>query len=155
MPPKGSPLPQEADAGYEQAGCVIALVSAPLGAVAGAVIAFVGDSPLPLSEVTILAASVGFVGGFYVLGWLAPRLLALVPATRARAVELGTYGAALLSGLVALLTWPVVAIVGLEDPTQILWLAAGIMGVAIVGSSVVMLIVIAVQHWLSSSKRNW
>lgn len=45
--------------------------------------------------------------------------------------------------------------VGLDDPTQILWLTAGILGVAIIGSFVLMLIVIAIQHWLSSSKRNW
>ena len=134
---------------------MIALVSAPVGAVAGAVVAFVVNSPLPLSEVTILAASVGFVGGFYVLGLLAPRLLALVPATRARAEELGIYWSALLSGLIALLTWPVAAIVGLDDPTQILGLAVAILGVAIVGSSVLMLIVLGVKHWLSISKRNW
>jgi len=130
---------------------VLSLITVPVGAVAGALVAFVENSPLPLSEVTILAASVGFVGLFYVFGDLAPGVLARIPAPRARAAELGTFGAVLFAGVVAFLTWPVVAIVGLHDPTQILWLAGGIVGVAVIGSFVLM----AVQHWLSSSKRNW
>jgi hypothetical protein len=68
------------------------------------------------------------VGLFYVFGDLAPAVLARIPATRARAAELGTFGAVLFAGVVAILTWPVVAMVGLDDPTQILWLAGSIVG---------------------------
>ena len=134
MPPRGSPAP---DGGYAQVGCVLALISAPVGAVAGAFVAFVGGYPGdPLVEVTILAASVGFVVGFFVFQWLTEQVFNLVPATRARAAELSMGLSLFIPGLVALLTWLLVAMTGLDDQTQLLWLAGGVIGVAIVGSFV-------------------
>ena len=96
-------------------------------------VAFAWNSPLPLSEVTILAASVGFVGGYYGLASLARDSSPSFQQPRARAVELGTYGARLLSGLVAASPRRLWQSSGWTTRTQILWLVAGIRGVAIVG----------------------
>ena len=126
----------EEDAGYAQFGCLFATISAPVGAAVGAVVAIVGNSPLPVVEVGIFAASVGLVIGFFVLGSVLDRVLALVPPIRARAAELGMGLMLLVPGLVALLTWLIVAIVGPDDPTQLLWLSGGVIVAMFVASFV-------------------
>ena len=75
---------------------------------------------LPLIEAAIFAAVVGISLGFVVFVILAPRLLALVPATRAGAAETAVWLTLLIPGLITFATWLLLPVIGLRDGDQLL-----------------------------------
>jgi len=124
--------PGEEDAGYAQIGCVLALPSVLIGDLIGGLLTVAKDEALPLIEAAIFAAVVGFSLGFVVSGTLAPRVLALVPATRARAAETGMSLQLLIPGLVTTATWLLLPLTGPRDGDQLLRISAGVFVAAVV-----------------------
>ena len=123
--------PGEEDAGYAQVGCVFAVPSALIGTLIGGLVTVARGDALPLIEAAIFAAVVGFSLGFLVFGELAPRVLALVPATRAGAANTTMVLQLLIPGLISFATWLLLPVVGLQDGDQLLGISV-VIAVAVV-----------------------
>lgn len=112
--------PGQEDAGYAQGGCVFSVPSVLIGTLIGGLLTVAMGEALPLIETAIFAAVVGFSLGFLVFGELAPRVLALVPATRAGAANTTMLLQLLVPGLISFATWLVLPVIGLRDGDQLL-----------------------------------
>jgi len=122
----------EEDAGYAQVGCILAVPSVLIGDLIGGLLTVGRDEALPLIEGAIFVAVVGFSLGFVVFGTLAPRVLALLPATRARAAETAMSLQVVIPGLVSCATWLLLPVIGLRDGDQLLEISVGIVVAAVV-----------------------
>ena len=112
--------PGQEDAGYAQGGCVFSVPSVLIGTLIGGLVTVARGEELPLIEAAIFAAVVGFSLGFVVFGDLAPRVLALVPATRAGAANTTMLLQLLMPGLITFATWLLLPVIGLRDGDQLL-----------------------------------
>ena len=123
--------PGQEDAGYAQGGCVFSVPSVLIGTLIGGLLTVARGEALPLIETAIFAAVVGFSLGFLVFGELAPRVLALVPATRAGAAETTMVLQLLVPGLISFATWLLLPVVGLRDGNQLFGISV-VIAVAVV-----------------------
>jgi hypothetical protein len=123
--------PGQEDAGYAQVGCVFSVPSVLIGTLIGGLVTVARGEALPLIETAIFAAVVGFSLGFLAFGELAPRVLALVPATRAEAANTTMSLQLLIPGLISFATWLLLPVVGLRDGNQLFGISV-VIAVAVV-----------------------
>jgi hypothetical protein len=97
--------PGEEDAGFAQVGCLLAAVSVVVGEVLGMIVTVARSEPIPLLEVAVFAATVGFLVGFLALGVVVPRALAVSAALRGRAADVTVGLTLVIPGGIVLSVW--------------------------------------------------